>query len=51
MNGEQIQMVVLVPPALAAAAAKIAQEKMTSRSSWVRQLIAAALKREAQQDA
>jgi hypothetical protein len=50
MNSE-VQMVILVPHALAAAAAKIAQEKMASRSCWVRQLIVAALKQEAQQDA
>ena len=47
----EVQIVVLVPQALAAAAAKVAREKMTSRSCWIRQLITSALKDEAQQDA
>jgi hypothetical protein len=50
MNSE-VQMVILVPQALAAACAKVAREKMTSRSCWVRQTLVDALKREAQQDA
>jgi hypothetical protein len=45
------QVMILMPPALAAACAKVAKEKMTSRSCWVRQLIVAALKQEAQRDA
>jgi metal-responsive CopG/Arc/MetJ family transcriptional regulator len=48
---QKIQMVILMPPALADAAAKLAAEKLTSRSTWVRQLIQAALKKEAAQDA
>ena len=47
----EVQIVVLVPQALAAAAAKVAREKMTSRSCWVRQTLVDALKREALQDA
>jgi hypothetical protein len=43
---QKIQMVILMPPALADAAAKLAAEKLTSRSTWVRQLIARAIKEE-----
>ena len=50
MNSE-VQIVVLVPAAVAAACTKIAREQMQSRSCWVRQLIGAALKQEAQRDA
>jgi hypothetical protein len=48
---QKIQMVILMPPSLADACAKIAAEKLTSRSTWVRQLIAAAIKKESSQDA
>lgn len=50
MNSE-VQIVVLVPAAVAAACTKLAKEQMTSRSCWVRQLIGAAIKKESSQDA
>jgi hypothetical protein len=39
------QVMVLMPAALASEAAAIAKQKMTSRSCWIRQLLADAVKK------